>query len=253
MLFRSLHSAMEHKGIRILCHAVFERIHRDPAGRLHVRLSTGESLVADQVMLALGRSPNTDRLGLEKAGVQTDAATGAIRVDEYSRTSAENIWAVGDVTNRLQLTPVAIHEAMCFIETAFKDNPTMPDHEMVATAVFSQPEIGTVGMTEDVAAGHFAKVDVYRAEFRPMRHTLSGRQEKMIMKLLVDGDSQRVIGAHILGPDAGEMAQLLAIALKAGCTKADFDRTMAVHPTAGEELVTMYRPSYSLANGERTQ
>ena len=252
-LRRALHSAMEHKGIRILCHAVFERIHRDPAGRLHVRLSTGESLVADQVMLALGRSPNTDRLGLEKAGVQTDAATGAIRVDEYSRTSAENIWAVGDVTNRLQLTPVAIHEAMCFIETAFKDNPTMPDHEMVATAVFSQPEIGTVGMTEDVAAGHFAKVDVYRAEFRPMRHTLSGRQEKMIMKLLVDGDSQRVIGAHILGPDAGEMAQLLAIALKAGCTKADFDRTMAVHPTAGEELVTMYRPSYSLANGERTQ
>lgn len=250
-LRRTLHAAMEAKGIRIRCHAVIERVHRDHQGLLHARLSSGETVVAGQVMLALGRMPNTDGLGLDKAGVEIDAATGAVKVDGYSRTNVPNIWAVGDVTNRVQLTPVAIHEAMCFIETAFRDNPTAPDHEMVATAVFSQPEIGTVGITEEVAARSLARVDVYRAEFRPMRNTLAGRHEKMIMKLVVDGDTHKVVGAHILGPDAGEMAQLLAIPLKAGCTKTDFDRTMAVHPTAAEELVTMYRPSYSLVDGER--
>ena len=139
------------KGIRILCHAVIERVHRDNAGLLHAKLSSGESAVAGEVMLALGRMPNTEGLGLEKAGVETDA-TGAVRVDAYSRTNVANIWAVGDVTNRMQLTPVAIHEAMCFLETAFKGNPTAPDHDTVATAVFSQPEIGTVGLTEEEAA-----------------------------------------------------------------------------------------------------
>jgi glutathione reductase (NADPH) len=179
------------------------------------------------------------------------ARNGAITVDAWSRTNVDNIWAIGDVTNRVQLTPVAIHEAMCFIETAFKDNPTAPDHDIIATAVFSQPEIGTVGLSEDEASKHFADLEIYRAVFRPMRHTLSGRDERMLMKLVVDGATRKVLGAHILGPDAGEMAQLLGIPLKAGLTKGDFDRTMAVHPTAAEELVTMYKPTYRVKNGKR--
>ena len=177
---------------------------------------------------------------------------GEILVDALSRTNVGNIWAIGDVTDRVQLTPVAIHEAMCFVETAFKDNPTKPDHDVIATAVFSQPEIGTVGLSEDAAAKRFSNLEVYRAVFRPMRHMLSGRQDKMLTKLVVDADTRLVLGAHILGPDAGEMAQLLGIALKAGLTKDDFDRTMAVHPTAAEELVTMYRPSYLVKDGVRS-
>jgi len=249
-LRRLLHEAMEAKGIRILCGEVFERVSRRTDGRLDVMLSGGEILLVDQAMLALGRIPNTEGLGLEKAGVETDVV-GAVRVDDYSRTNVPHIWAVGDVTNRVQLTPVAIHEAMCFLETAFKDNPTKPDHQLIATAVFSQPEIGTVGMSEEEAAEKYLEVEVYRAHFRPMKNTLSGRQEKMLTKLVVDGLSRKVLGAHILGPDAGEMAQLLGIALKAGATKDDFDRTMAVHPTASEELVTMYQPSYRIVKGER--
>ncbi|MGO4840927.1 glutathione-disulfide reductase, partial [Rhizobiaceae sp. 2RAB30] len=142
----------------------------------------------------------------------------------------------------VQLTPVAIHEAMCFVETAFKNNPTKPDHDTIATAVFSQPEIGTVGLSEDEACARFEEIDIYRAAFRPMRNVLAGRDEKMIMKLVVDKATDRVLGAHILGPDAGEMAQLLGIAVKARLGKQDFDRTMALHPTAAEELVTMYKP-----------
>ena len=187
---------------------------------------------------------------LDAAGVELDKI-GAVVVDDYSRTNVDNIWAVGDVTNRVQLTPVAIHEAMCFVETAFKDNSTKPDHDTIPTAVFSQPEIGTVGLSEDEASKRFAELEVYRALFRPMRHTLSGRDEKMLMKLVVDGASRKVIGAHVLGPDAGEMAQLLGIPIKAGLTKDDFDRTMAVHPTASEELVTMYKPSYQVKDGAR--
>jgi glutathione reductase (NADPH) len=201
-------------------------------------------------MLAIGRVPNTKLLGLEAAGVEVDEI-GAVKVDAYSRTSKANIWAVGDVTNRVQLTPVAIHEAMCFLETAFKDNPTKPDHRQIATAVFSQPEIGTVGLSEEEAGKEFRELEVYRALFRPMRNTLSGAKDKMLTKLIVDAASRKVVGAHILGPDAGEMAQLLAIPIKAGCTKDDFDRTMAVHPTASEELVTMYKPSYRIVNCER--
>jgi glutathione reductase (NADPH) len=201
-------------------------------------------------MLALGRDPNTEGLGLAAAGVAVNDR-GAIVVDEYSRTSVANIYALGDVTDRVQLTPVAIHEAMCFIETEYKNNPTKPDHETIATAVFSQPEIGTVGLSEEDAAKRYKELEVYRAQFRPLKATLSGRGEKMIMKLIVDAGSRRVVGAHILGHDAGEMAQILGITLKAGCTKDDFDRTMAVHPTAAEELVTMYAPSYRIHNGER--
>ncbi len=245
-----LHETMEAKGIRIICEATFKSVEKDPDGQLSIALSNGDTLQAGQALLALGRIPNTDGLGLEKAGVKTDAL-GAIEVDDYSRTSTSNIWAVGDVTNRVQLTPVAIHEAMCFLETAFKDNPTKPDHELIATAVFSQPEIGTVGLSEDEAAKKYPEVEVYRALFRPMKNTLSGRNEKMLTKLVVDAASRKVVGAHIMGPDAGEMAQLLGISLKAGVTKDDFDRTMAVHPTAAEELVTMYKPSYRLVRGEK--
>ncbi|MDX8456067.1 glutathione-disulfide reductase [Mesorhizobium sp. VK9D] len=249
-LRRSLHETMEKKGIRILCPAVSEWVRKNPEGRLDVLLSSGQTLTVDQVMLAIGRIPNTENMGLEGVGVEL-GKTGAIVVDQYSRTNLDNIWAIGDVTHRVQLTPVAIHEAMCFIETAFKSNPTAPDHDNIPTAVFSQPEIGTVGLSEDDAIKRYSDIEIYRASFRPMRHTLSGRDEKMLIKLVVDGSTRKVLGAHILGPDAGEMAQLLGIPLKAGLTKDDFDRTMAVHPTAAEELVTMYKPTYRVKNGER--
>ena len=249
-LRRGLHRAMEEKGIRILCEDVFEKIDKGADGRLTATTMKGETLVADQIMLALGRRPNTKDLGLEHAGVALDEK-GAIKVDAYSRTNVPGIFALGDVTDRVQLTPVAIHEAMCFIETEYRNNPTSPDHDLIATAVFSQPEIGTVGLSEEAAAKKFEELEVYRAEFRPMKATLSGRTEKMIMKLVVNAADRKVVGAHILGHDAGEMAQLLGITLKAGCTKDDFDRTMAVHPTAAEELVTMYAPSYRIRNGER--
>ncbi|MER8520186.1 glutathione-disulfide reductase [Mesorhizobium sp. M0644] len=249
-LRRMLHETMEKKGIKILCHAVSEWVRKRPDGRLDALVTGGTVLTVDQVMLAIGRIPNTENMGLEGVGIEM-TKTGAIHVDEYSRTNIDNIWAIGDVTHRVQLTPVAIHEAMCFVETAFKGKPTAPDHDTIATAVFSQPEIGTVGLSEDEAAKHFSDVEIYRATFRPMRHTLSGRDEKMLMKLVVDGASKKVLGAHILGPDAGEMAQLLGIPLKAGLTKDDFDRTMAVHPTAAEELVTMYKPAYRVRDGER--
>jgi len=246
----SLHEAMAAKGIRILCHTIFSSIEKRADGRIDAQLSDDTTLTVDQVMLAIGRKPNIEGLGLDAAGVET-GSVGEIIVDEYSRTSVDNIYAVGDVTNRVQLTPVAIHEAMCLIDTLYRDKPTSPDHDMIATAVFSQPEIGTVGLSEEDAGHQFADVEIYRASFRPMRHTLSGRQERMLMKLVVDGESRRVVGAHVLGPDAGEMAQLLAISLKAKLTKDDFDRTMAVHPSAAEELVTMYEPSYRLRNGKR--
>jgi glutathione reductase (NADPH) len=249
-LRRMLHADMEKKGIRILCHTIFENIDKRADGRLAATVTGGEVLVADQVMLAIGRIPNTENLGLEAVGVET-GIKGDVKVDALSRTSVENIWAIGDVTDRVQLTPVAIHEAMCFVETAFKDNPVGPDLDCIATAVFSQPEIGTVGLSEDEAAKRFPKLEVYSAIFRPMRHVLAGRDEKMLTKLVVDAETRLVLGAHILGPDAGEMAQLLGIALKAGLTKDDFDRTMAVHPTASEEIVTMYMPSYRVRDGER--
>lgn len=249
-LRRGLHRSMEKKGIKIHCEAIFHAVERRADGRLDARLSNGETLVADQVMLALGRIPNTENLGLEAAGVEL-GKLGEIVVDSHSRTNVENIWAVGDVTNRLQLTPVAIHEAMCFVETAFKGNPTVPDHDTVPTAVFSQPEIGTVGLSEEEAGKRYDELAVYRAEFRPMRNTLAGRDERSLMKIIVDAATDRVLGVHILGPDAGEMAQLIGIALKAGLGKRDFDRTMALHPSAAEELVTMYQPSYRVRHGER--
>ncbi len=246
---RFVAAEMEKKGVRIVHEANVVKV-VEAGGQRTAHLDNGETLTVDQVMLAVGRTPNTSGLGLEKVGVVTGSG-GEIVVDAYSHSTIASIMAVGDVTDRLQLTPVAIHEAMCLIETEFKDNPVSPDHDLVPTAVFSQPEIGSVGLTEEDAASQCDELSVFRTQFRPLKHTLSGRDEKMLMKVIVDAASDLVLGVHIVGADAGEMAQTLAIALKMGARKADFDATMALHPSAAEELVTMYRPSYRVVNGKR--
>ncbi|MGB3501585.1 MAG: glutathione-disulfide reductase [Mesorhizobium sp.] len=251
-LRRMLHEAMAAKGIRIVLETIFTGVEKRDDGRLTARLSSGGELVADQVMLAIGRTPNTEGLGLEAAGVAT-GPRGGITVDDYSRTNVPSIFAVGDVTDRIQLTPVAIHEAMCLVDTLYRGKPTKPDLDDIATAVFSQPEIGTVGLSEEAAAKAYDEVEVYRATFRPMRNILPGRKEKMLMKLVVDTATRIVVGAHILGPDAGEMAQLMGIVIKGKLTKDVVDATMAVHPTAAEEFVTMYQPTYRLKGGKRVE
>lgn len=210
-------------------------------GAIAVTTTSGEVIEADQVLFATGRHPNVAGLGLENAGVETTEG-GAIRVDASSHTGAAGIYAVGDVTDRINLTPVAIHEGRCIAETLYNDNPQAPDHRDVATAVFTTPELGTVGLTEAEAREAFAAVDIYRTRFRPLKHTLSGRDETVFTKLVVDRASGRVAGCHMVGEGAGEAVQLLGIAVKAGATKAQFDATMAVHPTAAEEFVTLYEP-----------
>ena len=225
------------KNIDLRTHSVIEALEPD-GDRYKLTLNSGDVLETDLVMFATGRHPNTDDLGLDKAGVALNDA-GAVAVDSYSRTNVENIYAVGDVTDRLALTPIAIREGAAFAETVFNDNPTEVDHATVATAVFSQPELGTVGLTEAEARERHGEIDIYKSSFRPMKHTLSGRDEKMMMKVIVDAATDKVVGCHIMGPDAGEMAQVLGIAVKMGATKKDFDDTVAVHPTAAEELVTM--------------
>jgi len=206
--------------------------------KLHVALSDGDALEADQALVATGRKPNTRGLGLESAGVSLDAA-GAILVDSASTSSVPSIHAVGDVTNRINLTPVAIREGHALADRLFGAGNGVVDHENVPHAVFATPEIGAVGLTEAEAAQRYDVVDIYKTKFRPMKATLSGSGERTIMKLVVDAASERVVGAHILGHEAGEMIQILAVAIKMGATKADLDATMAVHPTAAEELVTM--------------
>jgi len=236
----ALADAYRRRGVDLLLETTVERL--DPAGgAIQATLSDGSTRVVDQVLVATGRRPNTARLGLETAGVATDAV-GAIVVDGYSQSLAPSIYAVGDVTNRGALTPVAIREGHAFADTVFGGRPTLVDHTQIPTAVFSTPEIGTIGLTETVARDRFAAVDVYKTSFRPMRATLSGRDDRVLMKLLVDRDSDRVLGLHVVGHDAGEMIQLAGVAIGMGATKADFDRTMAVHPTAAEELVTMRTP-----------
>jgi len=205
-----------------------------------VTLDSGATVEGETVFMATGRHPNTRGLGLEDLGIKTGKG-GEIIVDQYSQTSVPSIYAVGDVTDRSQLTPVAIREGAAFVETVFNDNPTSPDHELIPTAIFTQPEIGTVGLSEaDARSNH--DIEIYRAKFRPMLHTLSGRDEKMLMKIIVDKSDRKVLGVHIVGHGAGEMIQCVGIAVKMGATKEDFDRTMAVHPTAAEELVTMKTP-----------
>lgn len=205
---------------------------------LLVHLTDGSTMEVDAVMAATGRKPNTGGLGLEVVGVKTDAE-GAVVVNEYSRSSVENIYAVGDVTNRINLTPVAIREGHCFADTVFGKTPRSPDHADVPAAVFSQPPVGTVGLSEEDARKKFGEVDVYRTSFRPLRATVSGRDERVMMKLVVDAKTDRVVGAHMVGEHAGEIMQGIGIAIKAGATKAQFDATVGIHPTAAEEFVTM--------------
>jgi glutathione reductase (NADPH) len=236
-----LRVAYEKRGIRFVFNDVFSGIEKTPAGLIG-RTKGGLALEADQIMFAIGRSPNVEGLGLDKAGVAL-GQDNAILVDAASQTNVPHIHAVGDVTNRVNLTPVAIREGHAFADSVFGGKPWVVDHADIATAVFSTPEIGTVGLTEADAKQRFAAVDIYKASFRPMKATLSGRDERVIMKIVVDGESDRVLGVHILGEDAGEMAQLLGIAVKMQARKADFDATMALHPSAAEELVTMRTPS----------
>lgn len=210
-------------------------------GGLAVTLDDGSTIEVDQVLSAIGRVPLTENLGLEGAGVKL-GKKGEIVVDELSASSVPSIHAIGDVTDRINLTPVAIHEGMCLAATLFDGRPTSPDHENVASAVFSQPNIGSVGMTEAQAREAFDQVDVYRSKFRVLKNTLTGRDEQAMLKLLVDRASDRVVGVHMVGPEAGEIIQGIAIAVKSGATKAQFDATMPIHPTTAEEFVTMREP-----------
>ena len=228
---------MAKKGIEIRTKADVTRIDRSGDG-VRVTLEDGAAFGAGQIMFATGRIPNVVGLGLENAGVELTPHY-AIKVDAYSRTTAPDIYAVGDVTNRVNLTPVAIREGHAFADTVFGGKDVMVDHRLIPTAVFSQPEIGTVGLTETEARKDGRAIDVYKTSFKPMKHTLSGRDERMLMKLIVDAETDVVLGCHICGPDAGEMAQLLGIAVRLRAKKSDFDATMAVHPTAAEELVTL--------------
>jgi len=233
---------MEKSGITILTGCTVTRI--DKSGDvLTSHLSNAASVVSDQVMFAIGRRPNVNGLGLETIGVKLNPANGGIAVDGYSQTSVPHIYAVGDVTQRINLTPVAIREGHAFADTVFGGRPTRVDHNDVPTAVFTQPEVGTVGLTEAQARATFTHVDIYKADFRSLKSTVSGSQSRVMMKLIVDALTDRILGCHIVGPDAGELIQVVGIAVKMKATKADFDATVAVHPTASEELVTMRTPS----------
>ena len=228
---------MEARGIKVITGCKVAAI-ESAGGHFSVRLSSGNHLTADRVMFATGRLPNVAKLGLNEAGVAI-GKNGGIAVDDYSRTSVPNIYAVGDVTNRVNLTPVAIREGQAFADTVFGGKPTAVDHTNVPTAVFSEPEIGAVGLTETQARARLAQTDVYKAMFKPLKATLSGRDTTVLIKLVVDGASDRVVGCHVVGDGAAEIVQVAAIAVKMAATKADFDATMALHPTAAEELVTM--------------
>jgi glutathione reductase (NADPH) len=237
-----LRSEMEKEGITILTGCTVKGV--DKHGKEFTsHLSNGSSIASNQVMFAIGRHPNVANLGLEKAGVALNPANGGITVDHFSQTSVPNIYAIGDVTHRLNLTPVAIREGHAFADTVFGKRTVQVDHTDIPTAVFSQPEVGTVGLTEEEARARFSHVDIYKAAFRPLKATLSGRDTRMLMKLVVDGLTDRVVGCHIVGDGASEIIQAVAIAVKMKATKADFDATMALHPTAAEELVTMRTPS----------
>jgi len=228
---------MEAKGIRVAIETDVKCIEKDGDGFVVIS-KTEREFPCDLVLYATGRRPNTAGLGLEAAGVELDDH-GAIKVDKYFRTSAESVFAIGDVTDRMALTPIALREGICFAETYFKNNPTEMDYVNVPTAVFSQPPIGTVGCSEEDARKEGYTVDIYKTAFRAMRHSFADRDEQTFMKLIVDRATDRVLGAHIMGHEAGEMIQMLGIAVKMGVTKAQVDATVAVHPTAAEEMVTM--------------
>jgi glutathione reductase (NADPH) len=236
---------MEKHGIRVVTGRTITAIEQTGT-HYSVQVSSGNHIPADKVMFATGRVPNVGKLGLKEAGVEL-AKNGGIAVDEYSRTTAQNIYAVGDVTNRINLTPVAIREGHAFADTVFGGKRTIVDHANVPTAVFSEPEVGAVGLTEAQARAQLAQTDVYKSMFRPLKATLSGRDTTVLLKLIVDGQTDRVVGCHIVGEGAAEMVQLAAVAVKMRATKADFDATMALHPTIAEELVTMRTRSATYA------
>lgn len=236
------HAAQEIRksGVDLRFEANVESIEKTGEGLL-LTLGDGDTLAVDAVLYATGRKPNLQGLGLENVNVKL-SDSGSIVVDEYFQTSEPSIYALGDCTDTLELTPVALAEGMSFARRQFGETPTSVDYDFIPTAVFCQPNIGTVGFTEDEATAEFGNITLYKSSFRPMKHTISGRDEKTFMKLIVDASSDRVVGVHMMGPDAGEIIQGIAIAMKAGATKATFDNTIGIHPTAAEEFVTMREP-----------
>jgi glutathione reductase (NADPH) len=236
---RFVAAELEKKHIDLRFDTQVTSIEADGAGRM-LQLDSGELLATDLVMYAIGRVPNSAGLGLEEAGVLL-SPRGGIVVDQHYRSSVPNIYAIGDVIDKEQLTPVAIAEGMCIANNLFTDNPPRTvDYELIPTAVFCQPNIGNVGLTEEAARLRFGDdVAIFASEFRPMKHTLSGRDERTLMKLIVRRSDDRIVGAHMVGPDAGEIIQGIAVAMTAGATKAHFDSTIGIHPTAAEEFVTM--------------
>lgn len=248
-LREKLNEAMLQKGIKIYRNENIAKVEINNNGK-SVTLSNGEQLLASEVMLCLGRHPYTAPLNLEKAGVKTGTC-GEVIVDDYLVTNKEHIYAIGDVRGDLQLAPVAIEDAVCLIKTIYHNIKTKPGYNNIATAVFSQPEIAKVGLSEEEAIKTYSSLDVYCVNFRPMKHTLTGSSEKIFMKMLVDSTTDYVVGVHLLGPSSAELIQIIAVALKAKIKKTDFDQTIAVHPTAAEELVLNYNPTHSYYNGTR--
>ena len=226
------------KGIEFCFHAEFESIEKQEDGSLLVKVTNHEPREADLVLVATGRVPNTDGLGLDSAGVEQDE-DGAIKVDEYSKTNIDSIYAVGDVTNRVQLTPVAIREGHAFADTVFNGKPTTVDYDCIPSAVFSHPPLAGVGMTESEARNTLGSIKVYQSDFRAMKNVLAERNERALYKMITDADTDRIVGLHMIGPDAPEILQAAAIAVKAGLSKSDFDNVVALHPTMAEELVLL--------------
>ena len=237
------------RGINVVTGKTVEAVEASAEG-YYSKLSDGAMIETDRVMFAVGRRPHVKGFGLEAAGVKLKE-TGGIAVNEFSQTSVPNIYAVGDVTDRVNLTPVAVREGHYFADTVFGNKPMAIDHEDVPTAVFSTPEVGVIGITETKARERFAKVDIYKTTFRPMRATVAARDTRTFMKLVVDGDTDRVVGVHIVGPDAAEIIQAVGIAVKMKATKADFDAVMALHPTAAEELVTLRDKAATFEKGSK--
>lgn len=233
----TLAKEMKKKEVDLRFNTQVEKIEKITDG-IRITLKGGNLLEADLIMFATGRLPNTNRLGLQKAGVELNSK-GAVLVDDYSRSTVPSIYAIGDCTDRLQLTPVAIAEGQAVAETLFSNNPMKPNYANVPSAVFSLPNVGTVGLTEKQARERYPKIDIYKTTFRPLKHTLTGRDELTMMKLIVDRATDRVIGCHMVGAEAGEIIQGLAVAITCGATKAQFDTTVGIHPTAAEEFVTM--------------
>ncbi|MEC8667084.1 MAG: glutathione-disulfide reductase [Pseudomonadota bacterium] len=231
---------MRTKGVDLHCGTDILEMSKDGGG-IRVKATNGTEKVFDKVLFATGRRPNSRDMGLEDLGIE-QGRNGEILVDEYSQTKVPSVYAIGDVTDRVNLTPVAIREGMAFVETVFKGNPTSPDHDLIPTAIFTQPEMGTIGLSEEAARDQ-EPIEVYVSSFKPMQRSFAGRSDRVLMKLIVSQETRKVLGCHIVAPQAGEMIQLAGIAVKMGATKEDFDRTVAVHPTMAEEIVTMRVPT----------